>query len=214
MYGGMTVREALDYLGVLSGMDGAARRQRIPLVLQQVHLTDQQGKRVRALSGGMKQRLGVAQALLHQPKVLIVDEPTAGLDPEERVRLRNLLCEAAEDRIVLLSTHIVGDIEATCERLAILDAGRLLFQGEASALLRSAEGRVYQRTVARSELPRLKRAFTVAGVLSQGERVTARLLSDQPVEGAEPCAPCLEDAYLLCLQSGGRKGGGGIDPVR
>ncbi len=214
MYGGMTVREALDYLGVLSGMDGGARRRRIPLVLQRVNLEDQQGKRVRALSGGMKQRLGIAQALLHQPRVLIVDEPTAGLDPEERVRLRNLLCEVAEDRIVLLSTHIVGDVEATCERLAILDAGRLLFTGEAAALLRSAEGRVYRRTVSRNELPRLKQAYTVASVLPQGEQVQARMLSDRPIEGAELCAPSLEDAYMLCLHAGGREGGGGCASVR
>ena len=111
-YPGMTVWEALDYLGVLSGMDSKARKERIELLLQKVNLTEHRHKKVKALSGGMKRRLGIAQALLHDPKVLIVDEPTAGLDPEERIRFRNLLCEVAEERIVLLSTHIVGDIEA------------------------------------------------------------------------------------------------------
>ena len=117
MYPNMTVYECLDYLGMLSGMPKVLRQKRIALLLKRVNLTEKKRSRVKSLSGGMKRRLGIAQALLHDPKVLIVDEPTAGLDPEERIRFRNLLCEVAEERIVILSTHIVGDIEATCENM-------------------------------------------------------------------------------------------------
>lgn len=129
MYPNMTVYEAMDYLGVLSGMSKEKRKKRIPLLLEQVNLLENKNQKVKALSGGMRRRLGIAQAILHEPKVLIVDEPPAGLDPEERVRFRNLLCEIAERRIVILSTHIVGDIEATCENIAVMDQGKILFQG-------------------------------------------------------------------------------------
>jgi ABC-2 type transport system ATP-binding protein len=131
-YPNMRISEALDYLGLLSGMPAADRRERIPLMLKTVNLLEARRVKVKALSGGMKRRLGIAQALLHDPKILIVDEPTAGLDPEERVRFRNLLTETAEDRIVILSTHIVEDIEKTCDRLAVLDAGVILFDGALS----------------------------------------------------------------------------------
>ena len=125
----MTVYQAMDYLGVLSDVPKKIRKERIPLLLSQVNLDDCQNLRVRALSGGMRRRLGIAQAILHDPQVLIVDEPTAGLDPEERVRFRNLLCEIAKDRIVLLSTHIVEDIEKTCKNIAILNEGRIVYHG-------------------------------------------------------------------------------------
>ncbi len=116
-------------LGVLSDVPKKIRKERIPLLLSQVNLDDCRNLRVRALSGGMRRRLGIAQAILHDPQVLIVDEPTAGLDPEERVRFRNLLCEIAKDRIVLLSTHIVEDIEKTCKNIAILNEGRIVYSG-------------------------------------------------------------------------------------
>lgn len=135
LYPSMTVQEGLDYLGVLSGMEKDLRRRRIGELLEQVNLTEQAGKKVKALSGGMKRRLGIAQALLHDPRIIIADEPTAGLDPEERVRFRELFCRLAEEKTVLLSTHIVGDIEEACENLAILDEGRLRYAGTVKALL-------------------------------------------------------------------------------
>lgn len=129
MYPGMSVYEAMDYLGTLSDLSKAERSERIPMLLQKVNLDDCRKLKIKALSGGMKRRLGIAQALLHDPRILIVDEPTAGLDPEERIRFRNLLCEIAEGRIVILSTHIVEDIEKTCQNIAILDKGQIIYQG-------------------------------------------------------------------------------------
>jgi ABC-2 type transport system ATP-binding protein len=135
MYPGMTVYQAMDYLGVLSGLSGSARKERIMPLLARVNLNGAARVRVKALSGGMKRRLGIAQAILHDPKVLIVDEPTAGLDPEERVRFRNLLCDIAKDRIVLLSTHIVEDVEKTCKSIAVLNEGHILYTGALDAFI-------------------------------------------------------------------------------
>lgn len=131
-YPELTVYEALDYLGVLSEIPAALRKERIAAVLKTVNLNGKKNAKFKSLSGGMKRRLGIAQALLHQPKILIVDEPTVGLDPEERVRFREMLCEQAEERIVILSTHIVEDIEKTCERIAVLRDGRIFFHGNIS----------------------------------------------------------------------------------
>ena len=135
MYPSMKVWEVLDYLGILSGLDKPTRSRRTEEILAAVNLTEERDKKVKALSGGMKRRLGVAQALLHDPVVIIADEPTVGLDPEERVRLRTLLVELAKEKIVILSTHIVEDIEAACENVAIIEEGRLLYAGEVKRLI-------------------------------------------------------------------------------
>ncbi|MCM1466627.1 MAG: ABC transporter ATP-binding protein [Alistipes sp.] len=205
MYPNMSVYECLDYLGALSGMSREARGRQIDSLLKKVNLTEQRRKKVKALSGGMKRRLGIAQALLHDPKVLIVDEPTAGLDPEERIRFRNLLCEVAEERIVILSTHIVGDIEATCENIAILNEGEILFQGTVSGLLGDAQERVYSVTVEKKDLPRIKKHYIVTGMLSQGSSVKLRLISENVPEiaGAVLEEPNCEDAYMYCLWKNG-----------
>ena len=200
MYPGMTVYEAMDYLGVLSELDGLTRKNRIPELLQKVNLQDNSQTKVKALSGGMKRRLGIAQAILHDPKVLIVDEPTAGLDPEERVRFRNLLCELAENRIVLLSTHIVGDIEAACEKIAILDEGKLLFTGLTSELVETAENKVFTVSAPQKGLQALKENYLVTGIHTQKGKVSVRLLADNtPPQNAVACSPTIEDAYFLCM---------------
>jgi len=206
MYPGMTVYEAMDYLGVLSDLDGPTRTKRIPELLGRVNLQDNSQTKVKALSGGMRRRLGIAQAILHDPKVLIVDEPTAGLDPEERVRFRNLLCELAENRIVLLSTHIVGDIEASCEKIAILDEGKLLFTGLTSELIETAENKVFTVSVLQKDLQALKDNYLVTGMHTQKGEVSVRLLADDtPPPNAILCSPTIEDAYFFCMHKSGIK---------
>lgn len=212
MYPSMSVEESLDYLGILSGMDLKLRRERAEMLLKRVNLTEHRGKKVRALSGGMKRRLGIAQALLHDPMVLIVDEPTAGLDPEERIRFRNLLCEVAEERIVILSTHIVGDIEATCEDIAIMNEGRILWRGTVSGLLSEAKGKVFTININKKFLAQIKKDYIVTGMLVQNEFTTVRLISEETpaMLGALEAEPNVEDAYMYCLYRGGCDLGGGV----
>lgn len=201
MYPNMTVYEAMDYLGILSGIEKRERRQIIPKLLYKVNLQDDQKKKVKSLSGGMKRRLGIAQAILHNPKVIIVDEPTAGLDPEERVRFRNLLCEIAEDRIVILSTHIVGDIEATCEQIALLNDGEIIYRGTVSEFIGLAEGKVYSAQIGRGELAALKQQYMVTSMLTLGNNVVVRFIADKkPFDTAQLCEANVEDAYMLMMQ--------------
>ena len=204
MYPNMTVYEAMDYLGVLSGMSRAQRQKRIPGLLEKVNLSDNQKTKVKALSGGMKRRLGIAQAILHNPKILIVDEPTAGLDPEERVRFRNLLCEIAEKRIVILSTHIVGDVEATCEQIAVLNEGEFLYQGTVSNLIGMAYGKVYTAEISRQELPKLKEKYIVTSMLTLRNNVMVRFIADKrPFASAKSCEAGVEDAYMYLMNGEG-----------
>ncbi|MFQ6806862.1 MAG: ATP-binding cassette domain-containing protein [Lachnospiraceae bacterium] len=202
MYGNMTAAEALDYLGALSLMPKKLRRERIPLLLRQVNLEDNSRTRgeshVRRNEAPAGYRSGL---ILHDPQVLIVDEPTAGLDPEERVRFRNLLCELAQERIVILSTHIVGDIEATCENIAVLNQGTLLFSGTVTELLGEAEGKIFTAQVPRMELPMLKSQYTVTGMLMQGNEAQVRFAAEsQPFASAKACPPNVEDAYMYLMQ--------------
>lgn len=211
MYPTMTVEESLDYLGILSGMTKDIRQNRIDVLLKRVNLTEHKHKKVKALSGGMKRRLGIAQALLHDPQVLIVDEPTAGLDPEERIRFRNLLCEVAEERIVILSTHIVGDIEATCEDISIMNNGRILWQGTVSELIHNADNKVFMVNVNKKQLTQIKKNYIVTGMLVQSEYTTVRIISDvkPDIQGVTTAEPNLEDAYMYCLYSHGCDVSGG-----
>lgn len=205
MYGNMSAYEALDYLGVLSGLTKATRKVRIPKLLAQVNLSQDEKTKVKAMSGGMKRRLGIAQAILHEPKILMVDEPTAGLDPEERVRFRNLLAEIAGEKIVILSTHIAGDIEATAEKLAVMDQGQLIYNGTVSELLKQATGHIYRIRVPRVELPTLKEKVRIINLLQEGIEVEARFIvnSDHPLTAHPLCQrvrPTMEDAYMYLME--------------
>ena len=203
MYPNMRTAEALDYLAALSEVPQKIRQKSVPELLHRVNLSG--NKKIKELSGGMKRRLGIAQALIHNPKVLIVDEPTAGLDPEERIRFRNLLCEIAEERIVILSTHIVGDIEATCEQIAIMDQGKILWRGTVNQLIKDAEGHIFTANIEKKFLPQVKKEFIVTGMINQNEYTTIRIVSD--IEPDLPNAvltdPDLEGAYMFCLQKNG-----------
>ena len=205
MYPNMSVYECLDYLGTLSELTKAERKKNIEKLLHKVNLYEQAGNKVRSLSGGMKRRLGIAQALLHDPKVLIVDEPTAGLDPEERIRFRNLLCEVAQERIVILSTHIVGDIEATCENIAIMNEGRILWKGTVEKLIADAEGKVFTANVDRNRLEEIKKTYIVTGMLKQGKTTSVRFIAEKKPEFSD-CMEAevnCEDAYMYCLYRNG-----------
>lgn len=200
MYGNMSVYEALDYLAVLSGVSRAERKRRVPEMLEKVNLLEKQKTKVKSMSGGMKRRLGIAQAIIHDPRVIIVDEPTAGLDPEERIRFRNLLCELAKNRIVLLSTHIVGDIEATCENIAVLNQGRLCFQGMVAQLLSFVEGKVYSAEISEAELEKVKAKYIVTGILAMGSSAHVKIIAEEkPFPQAKQVQPDVEDAYVYLM---------------
>jgi ABC-type multidrug transport system ATPase subunit len=181
--------------------DPEDRRQRIARSLKRVNLEQVADRRVGTFSGGMKQRLGVAQALLNDPQVLIVDEPTSGLDPEERIRLRNLLAELAGGRIVILSTHIVSDVEMTSERLAILHQGRLLFAGKLQELLAPLKGRSWIIDIEDEELSRVRDEFFVTGVFRSATGMQVRVIADEMAHPrGRSATPILDDAYVLTMQ--------------
>jgi ABC-2 type transport system ATP-binding protein len=205
-YPSLSVYEAMDYLAILSGVtDRIARKKLILELLERVNLKDCLKLNVKALSGGMKRRLGIAQALLNNPGLLIVDEPTAGLDPEERMRFRNMLTELAQQRAIILSTHIVGDIESVCKNLAVLKEGTLLYSGKVNELLRQADGKVWTAFVENEFWENMK-ATASTGIrtissVPEGQQMKLRILSDgKPFEAAEPVAPCMEDAYILLVK--------------
>lgn len=200
IYPNMNVANVLDYLGVLSGMSKKERKTAIPWVLEEVNLSEYRKSKVKVLSGGMKRRLGIAQAILHNPKVLIVDEPTAGLDPQERIRFRNLLCDLAKDRIVILSTHIVEDIQSTCENIAVLNNGKILYKGRVDELIKSAKDHVFTVKTSRQESEKIKDQYRVTGMIASGDDITLRLVSqEKPFPEALVSEPTMEDAYMYLL---------------
>ena len=199
-YRNMSVYGAMDYLGLLSNIPDKVRKERISALLEQVNLKENVRTKVKALSGGMKRRLGIAQALLHNPQILIVDEPTAGLDPEERVRFRNLLSEFAEDRIVILSTHISSDVESSCENIGVLDNGRMIWSGGTEELVKQAEGKVYLISAAKKKDKLIKEKYTVLNIIASGSGTQYRVLSDTPPEEKHILQdPTLEDGYMYLL---------------
>jgi ABC-type multidrug transport system ATPase subunit len=202
VYPDLSAREFLDYIAILKGMDDSkARRARVADLLHTVGLADVASRKLKAFSGGMKRRAGIAQALLNDPKLLIVDEPTAGLDPEERIRFRNLLAElSGGDRTVLLSTHIVEDIAQTSRDLAVLAAGRVVFRGTIADLLASARGHVWLATTNGAQKP--EGDFTLVSALPlAGGGMQYRVVGTAPRGGqAQPAEPTLEDGYVWLMR--------------
>jgi ABC-2 type transport system ATP-binding protein len=198
----LTAYETLDYFALLSRVaEAQERRARIEQALQRAHLSDVAHRKVGTFSGGMKQRLGIAQALLNDPRLLIVDEPTAGLDPEERIRLRSLFAELAGDRTIILSTHIVSDIATNAERLAILHLGRVLFAGTIPELLAAMQGKTWIIDVADEELSGVREDYFVTGVFRSATGMQVRVVGEQVTHPrAYQAEPTLEDAYVWTMQ--------------
>jgi ABC-type multidrug transport system ATPase subunit len=191
--------EFLQYLAAVKGLDAPTATRRIDELLQLVNLTEVRKRPLGGFSGGMKQRVGIAQALLNDPQLLIVDEPTAGLDPEERVRFRNLLSDLSGERIVVLSTHIVSDVEATATDIALISSGILVAHATPEALLLQVEGKVREWVVPSTGLNAAKQRFLISSTTRRSDGVHVRVLGDEAPEGAVPVAPNLEDAYLYRL---------------
>lgn len=199
VYPNLNAVEFLEYLAAVKGLDGASARRRIDDLLTLVNLADVRKRPLSTYSGGMKQRVGIAQALLNDPQLLIVDEPTAGLDPEERVRFRNLLAELSGERIVILSTHIVSDVEAVATEVALISEGKLVVHALPEELLRKAEGKVWEWVVPSNEINALKQQYQISSAVRRADGAHLRVLAESCPNGAQPLAPTLEDAYLYCL---------------
>ncbi len=204
------VREVLDTLAQLSGMTNRqTRAARVDKVLEDVGLTKVADRKIKKLSGGMLRRLGVAQALVHEPKVLVMDEPTVGLDPEERLRFRKVMSDLSQDRIIILSTHIVADLGSGCSDLALINQGKLEFSGSPVALIERARGKVLEFTVTPQEELQLSEQLEVVARTAAGKNVALRgVLKDTsqrpPVQGVPVDKITLEEAYLAFVINQGR----------
>jgi len=201
LYPSLTVFEMLDYVGLLSNMTQRRRRhEAVEEALRLVRLEDVRNRKVGALSGGLRQRLGIAQAILHRPRFLIFDEPTAGLDPEERIRIRNLLTELGIGRIIILSTHIVADVASAATRLAVMNKGEIIFSGTPADLIDRVAGKVWRIRVTEEEISPLRQRYPVTEVQRSAEGIFLRLVAesiDHP--RAVPTDANLEDAYVWLM---------------
>ena len=203
-YPEFTALDFMEYVASLKGVDHRQARERSLQLLDTVGLAGEERRRIRTFSGGMKQRLGIAQAVLNEPEVLVLDEPTAGLDPKERVRFRNLIASFAKDKIVLLSTHIVSDVEYIADQIVMMRAGQIVLEGAPDEVVRAVAGRVWEARVGAAEADRLAERLTVGNVhyLEGGEALVRIVCDERPVEGACPVDPTLEDLYLHTFADG------------
>lgn len=203
-YKDFTVIEFLRYIAVLKGIDANTGKKRAIELLEIVNLTEQAGKKIGALSGGMRQRVGIVQALLNDPSILVLDEPTAGLDPQERIRFRNLIGKFAAGRIVILATHIVSDVEYIANQVLLMKGGCLIKQDSPLGLMWDMEGKVWQMTATDEAAESLLKQYKVSNILRENEEVKLRIISDeQPSADAVRLQPNLEDAFLY--YSGGNE---------
>jgi ABC-2 type transport system ATP-binding protein len=196
VYPNLNAYEFLEYIAAMKGVGGSNLRTRIGQLLEGVNLVEAANKPIGTYSGGMKQRIGIAQVLLNDPKILIFDEPTVGLDPEERVRFRNLIADLANDRIVILSSHIVSDIETIADEVAIMKNGSLITKGLQSEITDSLNNKVFELELDSSALPAFREEHQVVSAARKKEKVLVRYISDHPTSGVR-CIASLEDAYLF-----------------
>jgi len=202
VYPNLTAVEFLEYIAAIKGLDKASSNKRINELLQILNIFDKRNNRLNSYSGGMRQRVGIAQAILNDPKFLIVDEPTAGLDPEERVRFRSLLSELPGERIVILSSHIVSDVEATAMEIALIRKGELVFKKTPGDMLKIMEGKVWEFEIQSHELQALKEKTIISSTIRRKDTMVVRIVADEkPAINAMPTAPKLEDSYLYYINS-------------
>ena len=200
-YPEFTAQKFLLYMSALKGLNKHVAKRRIEELLDVTGLTDDRNRKIKTFSGGMKRRLGIAQAMLNNPKILILDEPTAGLDPKERVHFRNLISSFSKDKIVLLSTHIVSDIEYIADEILVMKQGKLIRCGKPQTLLKDLEGKVWECLVPFEAVAEMERHFTVGNLKNEEQGCLLRIVSDIcPVKGAKEAQPSLEDIYLYDFQ--------------
>jgi multidrug efflux pump subunit AcrB/ABC-type multidrug transport system ATPase subunit len=204
MYENMTAWDFLNYIGVLKKLyDNESRQSRVEYVLKAVHMYDNRNEKIGSFSGGMKQRIGIAQILLHLPRILVVDEPTAGLDPRERIRFRNLLVELSKERIVIFSTHIIEDVASSCNRVAVMKKGGVVYLGKPIDMAQIAKGKIWTMNMTNDEYDSSKDNLTIIHHMRDNDIIRVRCLSDsQPGDNAQSVKANLEDAYLYLLKNG------------
>ena len=196
LYPGFTAAQFLGYMASLRGMEKAEATDAVHRVLRQVALEDVALRRIKTFSGGMKQRLLIAQAILADPDVLVLDEPTAGLDPKQRIAIRNLIASLAERKIVIVSTHVVSDIAGIAKEILLLKQGELISQLPPAELIRQIDGTVWEVSVSKDDLPSWQSRYRISNMAYDGSDFCLRLLSDEAVPGGHPVKPNLEDVYL------------------
>ena len=201
LYPYLTAYETMDYLARLKGIaNGEDRKSQINHILKKVGLIDKSNVKISKLSGGMKQRIGIAQAVLGTPKVIIVDEPTAGLDPEERMYFKNILAELAEDKIVILSTHIVSDVEDIGSKLAILKEGKLIFSGDTNALIGTISGHIYETVIPFNEVEKYRKDYCIVSTIHTGNEVKMKYVTTKNlIPNSRKVAASLIDSYIYSI---------------
>lgn len=197
VYGDFTAEKFLLYMAALKGITGGKAKKRVTELLEMVGLEEQRKSKIGTFSGGMRQRVGIAQAMLNDPKVLVVDEPTAGLDPKERIRFRNLISSIASQRTVLLSTHIVSDIEYIAKEIIVIQKGSVIHQGAPKYLLETIKDKVWEVPIEREDFVEFQEKYKVVNMIGRGDYLELRILSDhKPNDSSKAISPTLEDLYL------------------
>ena len=196
VYPNLNAYEFLNYMAALKGIGGKNLNAKIEQLLEGLNLMEVAKKPIGSYSGGMKQRIGIAQALLNEPKIILFDEPTVGLDPEERVRFRNLISDLANDAIVILSSHIVSDIDTIADEVAIMKEGKLILKDNPENIIATVSDKVYEIAIAKENLKTFKNDYTVVSTKRKNQQFIVRFISDKPVENATRKEANLEDAYL------------------